>query len=114
MSRLSFRIEFGPGRRLGPGKVELLEQIHATGSISAAGRALGMSYRRAWLLVSELNHIFRRPLVVTLAGGRQGGGATLSPEGRDVIKRYRRMEREAGRAMATDLRALRRLATRSR
>jgi molybdate transport system regulatory protein len=94
-ARLSIRIDFAGGRRVGPGKVRLLELIDQTGSISAAGRAMAMSYRRAWLLVDSLNTSFRAPVVDTRAGGRQGGGAELTPFGRDLVERYRTMERLA-------------------
>lgn len=83
------------GAALGPGKVDLLEAIAETGSIRAAGNRFRMSYRRAWELVSELNGMFASPLVVAEAGGRGGGGATLTPLGREVVERYRAMERKA-------------------
>lgn len=103
---LSLRIDFEDVGRLGPGKVRLLEHIGATGSISAAGRAMNMSYRRAWLLVDSLNQIFREPVVLTQAGGRSGGGAELTPFGRALVERYRAMEREARRSLAGHIRAL--------
>jgi molybdate transport system regulatory protein len=103
---LSLRIDFEDAGRLGPGKVRLLEHIGATGSISAAGRAMNMSYRRAWLLVDSLNQIFREPVVLTQAGGRSGGGAELTPFGRALVERYRAMEREARRSLAGHIRAL--------
>jgi molybdate transport system regulatory protein len=102
---LSLRIDFDESGRLGPGKVRLLEHIGATGSISAAGRAMNMSYRRAWLLVDSLNQIFREPVVVTQAGGRSGGGAELTPFGRALVERYRTMEREARHSLGTHMRA---------
>lgn len=98
-ARLSIRIDFPGGRRVGPGKIRLLELIGQTGSISAAGRAMAMSYRRAWLLVESLNTSFREPVVDTRAGGRHGGGAHLTAFGRDLIVRYRTLERDAGRAV---------------
>ena len=73
--RLTVRVDFGADRALGPGKIRLLEAIGKTGSISRAGRALGMSYRRAWLLVDDMNRSFRAPVVATQPGGVQGGGA---------------------------------------
>ena len=94
-ARLTIRIDFAGGRRVGPGKVRLLELIDQTGSISAAGRAMAMSYRRAWLLVESLNTSFRAPVVDTRAGGRQGGGAQLTPFGRELVERYRQMEQDA-------------------
>ena len=90
-SKLRLRIVFGP-TRLGPGKVDLLEAVGRTGSISAAGRALGMSYRRAWLLVDAVNRLFREPAVIAVAGGAQGGGAHLTPFGQALVAAYRRIE----------------------
>ena len=72
------RITFAPGMRLGPGKMDLIEAVGRTGSISAAGRELGMSYRRAWLLIDQVNAVFTEPVVVASAGGAQGGGAQLT------------------------------------
>lgn len=95
----SFRIDIAPGKRLGPGKVRLLELIGAEGSISAAARQMGMSYRRAWLLIEESNGLFAAPLVESSAGGAGGGGARLTALGAAVIAAYRDIEREAG-AMA--------------
>jgi molybdate transport system regulatory protein len=77
---------------LGPGKIELMEHIEREGSISAAGRAMHMSYHRAWTIVSEINAMFREPLVHTQLGGVKGGGATITPLGRDVVRRYRSIE----------------------
>ncbi len=94
-ARLTIRIDFAGGRRVGPGKVRLLELIDQTGSISAAGRAMAMSYRRAWLLVESLNTSFRAPVVDTRSGGRQGGGAELTPFGRELVERYRAIEQTA-------------------
>jgi molybdate transport system regulatory protein len=106
MAKLSLRIEFDNATRLGPGKVRLLEQIGACGSISAAGRGMGMSYRRAWLLVDDLNRCFKEPLVQTLRGGSGGGGAELSSFGLKVVETYRAIEREAATAVAPRLRVL--------
>jgi len=106
MVRLLLRLEF-PGRfGLGQGKIQLLEQIRATGSISAAGRAMGMSYRRAWLLADSMNRAFGRPVVETAQGGEHGGGARLSALGESLIERFRRMETLAAGALKDDLRAL--------
>ena len=91
--RLTIRIDLAAGRQIGPGKIRLLESIRDTGSISRGGRALGMSYRRAWLLVDDLNQRFGTPLVETQRGGGGGGGAALTETGRDVVKLYRRMEK---------------------
>lgn len=102
---LSLRIDFEDAGRLGPGKVLLLEHIGETGSISAAGRAMNMSYRRAWLLVDSLNQIFREPVVLTQAGGKSGGGAELTPFGRSLVERYRAMERLARQSLGSHMRA---------
>ena len=108
---LHLRIDFGGERSLGPGKIRLLELINETGSISAAGRALSMSYRQAWLLIDELNHMFRKPVVVAQTGGGGGGGASVTEAGNDVIRLYRDMERRAYGASTTDMRSLARLLT---
>jgi molybdate transport system regulatory protein len=92
MAQLSLRIDLSPGHRLGPGKIFLLEQIRSTGSISAAGRAMGMSYRRAWQLVHALNRTFRAPVVETKLGGKAGGGAELTDFGENLVSVYRDME----------------------
>lgn len=95
MPSLSLRIYLDPDGRIGPGKIELLEKIAAFGSISAAGRAMGMSYRRAWELVDETNQIFGQPVALSQAGGKRGGGATLTPLGLALITRFRAIERAA-------------------
>lgn len=97
------RILIGDGMVLGPGKVDLLEAIGRTGSISAAGRELGMSYRRAWLLVDALNHMFPNPLVTAAPGGSHGGGAKLTDYGRGVAAAYRRVVERARTAMKEEL-----------
>ena len=104
---LTIRIDFGAFGYLGPGKIALMELISKHGSISAAGKGMGMSYRRAWLLVAEINQIFREPLVEAQMGGSGGGGARLTRLGRDVVGRYRAIEGAAATASAADLRALR-------
>lgn len=106
MAKLSLRIHFSPGGALGPGKIRLLELIDETGSISAAGRAMDMSYRRAWLLLDELNHLFTEPVAHTLMGGRAGGGAVLTALGKRIIRHYRAMESEAHQALAKHLGAM--------
>lgn len=98
MAHLSIRIDLGPDNRVGPGKVQLLEMIAEHGSISAAGRALGMSYRRAWMLVEAMNKGFGQPVVESQIGGRAGGGAKLSAFGVDLIAHYRAIERAAEKA----------------
>lgn len=97
------RILFGEAIAIGPGKADLLAAIGDTGSISAAGRRLGMSYRRAWLLVETMNRCFRSPLVAAAKGGRSGGGAILTPAGAEVLARYRAMEARAERLLADDM-----------
>ena len=101
MPHLSIRIDFDDEGRLGPGKVALLEQIDSEGSISAAGRAMNMSYKRAWELVSEINDTFEEPLVTAQTGGRAGGGAVLTPRGQELIRHYRAIERKALSATAS-------------
>lgn len=104
------RVYLGTNVPLGPGKADLLEHIHETGSIAAAGRAMSMSYRRAWLLIEELNEMFKRPVVTTSKGGTGGGGgAKLTALGRDVLARYRTMEAATARVIAKDIAALRRV-----
>jgi molybdate transport system regulatory protein len=103
MAELSIRIDFGPGKRLGPGKIELLEHIVTHGSIAAGGRALRMSYRRAWELVDELNKIFDQPVLLPKTGGKKGGGAELTPLGLALISRYRAIELAASAAAAAQL-----------
>jgi molybdate transport system regulatory protein len=101
---LTLRVMGRSGPALGPGKVELIARIQQTGSISAAARAMGMSYRRAWQLVESLNHAFTQPVVTTAVGGARGGGATVTPFGRRLVSRYRAMQRTASAAIATELR----------
>ena len=106
MPSLSLRIDFDPEGRIGPGKIALLEQIASLGSISAAARGMGMSYRRAWDLVEELNRLFGRPLVEARTGGSKGGGARLTPFGLAVVSRFRAIEQAASAAAAHELMAL--------
>ena len=103
MARLTLRIDFDDHRALGPGKVRLLELVRQTGSISGAGRAMGMSYRRAWLLVHALNQTFRVAVVEAREGGVGGGGASLTPFGASVVDAYRAMERDAHDTLARRL-----------
>ena len=91
---------------LGPGKVRLLEAITASGSISAAARELGMSYRRAWQLVEEMNRALVAPAVVTATGGANGGGAALTPTGQVLVTTYRAMEASARQAAAAEIETL--------
>jgi molybdate transport system regulatory protein len=99
------------GRRasIGPGKVRLLEAVDREKSISAAARSLGMSYRRAWLLVDAMNRTLRKPVVETAIGGRVGGGARLTSFGCEVIAAYRGLERRAREALRPDLTSMRHL-----
>jgi molybdate transport system regulatory protein len=101
--RLTVRFDFDQERRLGPGKIALLEAIRTTGSISAAGRSHKMSYRRAWLLVEELNKLFGEPLVSAHPGGAKGGGATLTTLGIEVIDLYRAAETKMRAAAAEEI-----------
>lgn len=102
-ARLSLRLDFDTGRRLGPGKVALMEAIARTGSIAAAGREFGMAYRRAWLLADELNRTFDAPLIEAKGGGRNGGGAQLTRLGAEVVRLYRAAEAKAARSAAAEL-----------
>ena len=94
----------GPEIAIGPGKADLLQGIVETGSIAAAGRRMGMSYKRAWYLIETMNRCFREPVVTTSKGGRAGGGARLTPIGTEALALYRRME--AAAAAAPEFRAL--------
>lgn len=100
--RPRIRIKAGKDIALGPGKVDLLEAIATTGSISAAARELGLSYRRAWDLVDTMNHCFKHPLVARVKGGKGGGGAQLTDQGRDILKLYRTMETKALKAIGPE------------
>ncbi len=104
-TRPRVRILIGSATALGPGKVDLLEAIARSGSISAAARAMGMSYRRAWLLVDTMNRCFHEDLVRTLTGGRGGGGTRVTPMGLDVLKRYRHMEAKAEASVSDEVAA---------
>ncbi len=104
-ARLRLRVHFGP-TMLGPGKADLLELIDQTGSISAAGRAMKMSYKRAWTLVDEMNNAYTAPLVISARGGPEGGGAHLSETGHKVLGIYRAMMAQVEATTAPDIRAL--------
>lgn len=103
------RLQIKQGTAIGPGKAALLEALERTGSISAAGRELGMSYRRAWLLIHSVNQAYKEPLVEASKGGAGGGGAQLTSLGREVLAIYRRMERKAVRAIQPEIDTLQRL-----
>lgn len=105
MQRPRIRLLIGAAVAIGPGKAALLEVIAKTGSISAAAREMGMSYRRAWSLVDRMNADFSGPLVEKVAGGRGGGGARLSPLGQDVLARYHAIEEKAAASVAADMEA---------
>ncbi len=97
------RVLLGAAIAIGPGKADLLDAIDEAGSISAAAKRMGMSYRRAWLLVDTMNTCFREPLVASARGGRGGGGASLTPLGHQVLARYRAMEAKAAETLAVDM-----------
>ena len=106
---LRIRILFGEDAMLGPGKADRLELIRETGSISAAGRAMSMSYKRAWMLVEEMNAAFRNPLIDATRGGAKGGGARLTEAGAEVLANYRKLEdimAEAGAARLGKLQSM--------
>ena len=100
---ITLRIELGSDTLLGPGKAALLSGIRDTGSIAAAGRRMGMSYKRAWYLIDTLNKAFQEPLVSASKGGRRGGGAVLTGTGDAILDSYLRMERLASEAVAGEL-----------
>lgn len=104
---LRIRIVFGADAMLGPGKADLLERIRDTGSIAAAGRTMSMSYKRAWMLVEEMNHTFRDPLVASTRGGARGGGARLTGAGAEVLANYRKLETILAEAGADRIDAIR-------
>lgn len=106
MPSLSLRINLDPEGRIGPGKIALLEQIAAHGSISAGARQMSMSYKRAWDLVEEMNRLFGKPVVSARPGGRHGGGAELTTVGRAVVRRFRAIERAAAKAASQHIAAL--------
>jgi molybdate transport system regulatory protein len=110
MARLRVSIVFESGARIGPGKAKLLESIRDTGSISAAAREMGMSYKRAWLLLDSMNQAFTELLVRAAPGGAGGGGATLTAFGAEVLERYNRILDHAATTAADDLTALARRA----
>ncbi|WP_425051245.1 winged helix-turn-helix domain-containing protein [Psychromarinibacter sp. S121] len=105
-TRLRLRLMFPGGGMLGPGKADLLDGIARTGSISAAGRDMKMSYKRAWTLVETMNATFREPLVERTRGGTKGGGAQLTELGSEVLERYRRLEEISRREGAAEIAAL--------
>ena len=104
---VKLRIYAGTVIAMGPGKADLLAAIASTGSISGAGRLLGMSYKRCWDLVSIMNEQFKAPLVISVKGGPKGGGAALSALGGEALKHYRAMELRAAQAIAKDVERIR-------
>jgi molybdate transport system regulatory protein len=106
MASLSLRIDIDPEGRIGPGKIALLERIASAGSISAAARALDMSYKRAWDLVEEMNQLVGKPVIAARTGGRRGGGARLTPVGLSIVNRFRAIESAALAAAGPELAAL--------
>jgi molybdate transport system regulatory protein len=108
-THLSIRIDLPSGGRIGPGKIALLEAIRSSGSISGAARSIGMSYRRAWLLVEEINQTLREPAVTAETGGARGGGAVVTPVGEKVVGLYRAIETQARSAAGNEFRAIGRL-----
>jgi molybdate transport system regulatory protein len=110
MARLTIRIDFGDESALGPGKARLLELIDSEGSIRGAATAMGMSYRRAWLLVKDIEAAMGAPVIAAETGGLKGGGAALTDLGRNVLARYRDIETRAARSVDAELRALSALA----
>jgi molybdate transport system regulatory protein len=109
--QIKFRLRISKGETvaLGPGKVSLLEAVRETGSISAAARSLDMSYRRAWMLLDELNSSLKSPATVSEQGGNSGGGCRLTPVGESIIRLYREIEIEAQRSCSKQIAALTRL-----
>lgn len=89
MQSIRFRVDLTPGCSIGPGKIQLLEAIARTGSLRRAASELRMSYRRAWLLLDEINHSFNEPATLATVGGAGGGGAILTPFGSELVQRYR-------------------------
>lgn len=114
MSRLTIRIDFGPDAAFGPGKARLLELVDEKGSIRRAASSMGMSYRRAWLLLKDIESVIGTPAVETRTGGAQGGGTLLSARGRAMLERYRAIEGRAARSAASDLAYLARLTCKGR
>ena len=100
VAKTRIRVLFGSAYAIGPGKADLLQAIEQAGSISAAARSMGMSYRRAWLLVDTMNQCFREPVVDTATGGKGGGGAQITAFGQAVLRCYRAMESDAEASIA--------------
>jgi molybdate transport system regulatory protein len=110
---IRFRIDFADNSWVGPGKIELLEAILRHGSLSQAARSLGMSYRRAWLLIESLNSYFQEPVTQATTGGRGGGGVTITRFGKSLIKSYHELSRDIAIAAARRLPSIARLVARN-
>ena len=110
MARLKLTLILNSGARIGPGKSELLQSVRETGSIAAAARAMGMDYKRAWLLIDSLNRAFEAPVVERIAGGPRGGGASLTAFGEELLACFHRLQDAAANLAADDLDALERRA----
>lgn len=110
MARLTIRIDLDDGGSIGPGKIALLEAVEREGSIAGAARAHGMSYARAWRLVSSISQTFAEPVLTRQPGGVKGGGAALTEFGRDLVARYRAVEEAAHGAAASDIARLQKIA----
>jgi molybdate transport system regulatory protein len=106
VAKFRIRVTAGDVIAIGPGKIALLEAISETGYITAAAKSLDMSYRRAWMLLDELNRALRKPAVDSAKGGQHGGGSELTEVGRQLIDTYRRIEETASRACAADIKRL--------
>lgn len=102
--QLRMRVDLAPGCSVGPGKISLLEAIEREGSLSVAARSIGLSYRRAWNLLADLNRSFAQVVVTTAVGGTRGGGARVTDFGRSLIAAFRALERGALRLAATRMR----------
>ena len=109
MAGLFLRIPIGDGGNLGPGKVRLLELIDETGSIRSAAAKMKLSYRRAWLLLQDIEKVFGSTVLERRTGGKSGGGAALNARGRDIVKHFRNAERRTARAIKADLESLAKL-----
>jgi len=108
-AQIRIRIVHGPDIAMGQGKADLLDAIHRTGSISAAARDMDMSYRKAWLLVDEMNQCFSSPVVISAKGGVQGGGAQVTPLGEEALARFRKLQAQAAEAIAEEVKRFRKL-----
>ncbi len=106
VARFRMRVMSGESIAIGPGKIELLESIRDTRSITAAAKAMGMSYRRAWMLVDEVNRSLKKPAVASAIGGDRGGGSELTTVGELVVRTYRKIESDANAACAKDIATL--------